>query len=452
MIIYNGIVSYSETITICGSATGCLWDCNINEYYNGSQCSPCLNNCSSCRNSNDCNLCVNSLCTDCSLYNICSSCAPNASIVSGICQCDIKFYSELQTPGVSLCKSCSITCLDYCTGNTPCECNSIIFNTRYNIDTCCFTSCPSGYEASSNDCLLINITTMDFTFDNLIKTFLSDDYGNTITINSPPYPYYQRGYFLNNGNSLTTSNITVSETTTFMIWIKQITCGYLLSIDTLNITSNQTGISLLTENNSFWFDFMTFNWTVLILKRWTSDSQGYLSLQFYPQNAIIYEELLNCNFLQGQYIIHGGFSGFVWRISLYNTITDISFNLIICTATILTNCLWNCDDTSYLEETCLSCTSGCSNCRKSYDCNLCVNSLCTECNYYYNCSSCIASAELVNDVCQCKSNYFEFTLQNGAPTCVNCNDTCLSTCTGSQPCDCTSISFTPKLNVLNCCY
>ena len=218
MIIYNGIVSYSETITICGSATGCLWDCNINEYYNGSQCSPCLNNCSSCRNSNDCNLCVNSLCTDCSLYNVCSSCTPNnTSIVSGICQCDIKFYPEVQTPGISLCKNCIITCLDYCTGNTPCECNSVTFGTKYNIDVCCFLSCPSGYEIVSNNCSLVNITAMDFTFDNLIEILFNDDYGNTITINSPPYPYIQRGYYFTGAYPITTSEITVSYITTLMI-------------------------------------------------------------------------------------------------------------------------------------------------------------------------------------------------------------------------------------------
>ena len=137
------------------------------------------------------------------MYNICSSCTHNASIVSGICQCDITFYSELQTPGIALCKSCISTCLDYCTGSTPCECDNISYPTKYNVDLCCYSSCPSGFQNNSNNCIQVNQTVLDMTFDTFSN--VTDLYGNTLSKSNTIASPYRGDYYSEGAYSVTTS-------------------------------------------------------------------------------------------------------------------------------------------------------------------------------------------------------------------------------------------------------
>ena len=121
----------------------------------------------------------------------------------------------------------------------------------------------------------------------------------------------------------------------------------------------------------------------------------------YPNTAVIVkQETYCCNFMKGVFTLQG-YVGFLWRFSIYNNMDYFPDALVVCNTVIQTNCLWDCDYQYYYNETCLSCVGGCTNCRNSYDCNLCINALCSSCNYYDTCSGCKDNSTLINGSCAC---------------------------------------------------
>ena len=422
---YNGAYTADTSLIVCSTTvlSACIWDCNISQYLDiTGVCSACLGSCQSCRNSYDCNLCVSSICTSCSDYYTCNSCVSKATLANNVCQCNEFYYESLTLTGGTECRESGIC---------------ISGDSRYTVDQCCFSVCPNGYTLSS-ECTLTSETAMDFLYDNLIETIAYDLYGNSMMIGSPPYPYIQRGYYYaSNCFSCVQNLIVVSHSISLHMWIKLYIPGSMFSIDNLKITSSYTGYTVQIGEIVYAFGTILINqWTVLIMKRWTDSNMiGYISLGLYPGSQLQVIEPVACNFLVGSFFIGFSFEAFVWRFSLYNTIQDIPIDLETCSPTILSNCLWDCDIYYFFSNgICVPCVSGCSSCRNSNDCNVCVNSLCSGCDYYSTCTTCVVGSELVNGICQCSAGYY---FDPTAQTCSACYQSC-------------SVCYGPTLNECSC--
>lgn len=440
----NGLTNDILDFIVCSASITeeCLWNCNINQYFSEGNCYSCSSSCKTCRNGNDCILCVNSICSSCSYYYNCTTCISNAALNNDlICECNDGYFSVLDLSKVTLCKLSGL-------------CNSAVPN-QYTIDQCCYTSCPAGYSLSGSLCTLSRSNIFDFHCDELYETIVVDDYSNVLTIISPPYPYIQRGYYMYSGVYINTGNFLISHSTTLLMWIRQYTAGFIYKFENMKVSTNNTGVILQYSEATYFFPTQIFAWSVLIIQRWTENSMGYIAVQIYPSLKYQINEPMACNFMYGYQYIGTGFSGYIWRIQWINGVYNDEPELVVCTASITTNCLWDCPLTSFFNSSvgaCNSCLSSCSRCKQNYDCNLCVNSLCTTCNNYYTCSACMQNATLVNGVCECKIDFYKVTLSSGVPTCLDCAPTCQTACFGPNSCDCNDYnSFSEKLTIDRCC-
>ena len=407
--VYNEIFNYAGTISVCGSTAGCVWDCDIDQFYDGTQCSACLSSCASCRDGSDCNLCANSLCTDCSVYDVCSACTQNAGIVGSVCVCNIRYYPMLTSPGVSVCDSCNETCLTHCSGSKPCQCDTVTFTTPVNVDYCCYSACPTGYSLFNSECSLVSTTVLHFTFDNFDQ--IVDSYGNmltsTLTVASP-----FRGYYYDATAYSVSNHLILLYTNTIQLWIRQYSFGILFSLGSLSCISSNGVTSIGVSSYSYTFPYAVETWSVLILKRWLESSTSTLSLQYYPTSPIsLHSESSLCDFFDGELHLNDAsnpFVGFIWQLIIYNGLVDLSPSLTLCSTAPVPNCLWDCGLAEYFDSTaCQPCDSGCTTCVNSTaSCNLCTSALCTGCSDFSTCSSCVARASLVESVCQCETVYY----------------------------------------------
>ena len=83
-------VSVIEDDEICGDSFsgGCLWNCDEDQYWDGSKCESCDSSCSyGCLRATDCNLCDDRLCAKCSDFSTCQVCIENASNTAS-CECN----------------------------------------------------------------------------------------------------------------------------------------------------------------------------------------------------------------------------------------------------------------------------------------------------------------------------------------------------------------------------
>jgi hypothetical protein len=238
-------------------------DCDINSYYSEPQCLTCDSSCSTCVNSLDCNMCNDTLCKNCESYGNCSVCDENARMINETCQCNIKFYSVLLSPGNSFCKGCNSTCEDYCTSYLPCDCNSVSFYPKVNVDLCCFNQCPAGYVQFNDTCVLFNTTVVDFT----LKSFgnSTDLYGNSLfPLSSLAAPY--RGFYFQPGNYSMISSIVLSYSFTVQLWVKQYSPGSIFSIGNFSFYSANTSCFIGFSETSYEFSMVLNEWSVVIIQ------------------------------------------------------------------------------------------------------------------------------------------------------------------------------------------
>ncbi|OMJ94432.1 hypothetical protein SteCoe_2488 [Stentor coeruleus] len=439
----NGVIDEVLDVIVCSASVteGCLWDCNFNQYFNAGNCYYCLSNCTTCRNGNDCILCVNSICKNCSYYYNCTTCINNAALVNNVCECNTGFYSLLDLSMITICKLSGI-----CDSATPND---------YIIDQCCYKLCPSSYSLSNSSCILSRSNILDFHLDSLSEMSIVDSYSNTLTILSPPYPYIHRGYYMSSNCYIHTETFFIPHSTTLLMWIRQYSPGLIFRFEYLKVSSNNTGFILKYSNNNYFFPAQIFTWGVLVIQRWNENNTGNIAMQFYPSSKYQFTEINPCNFMNGNLYIGIGFYGFIWRIQWINGVYNDNPELVVCTASVINDCLWDCPINDFFNSTvgaCQSCLSSCAGCKQSYDCSLCANSLCKTCDNYYTCSECITNTTLVNGVCECKTNFYMTTLSSGALTCLNCAPTCQTTCYGPSPCDCNDYnSLLQKIIIDRCC-
>ena len=108
--IYNGGYPAGDLMSsncgecdYCPQPDNCIVLCSLSEFWNGSACEPCEEYCENgCVTLGTCNLCEDKLCYRCtSFIGSCTECTTNASMTSGICECDSGYY-----PDVDECKVC----------------------------------------------------------------------------------------------------------------------------------------------------------------------------------------------------------------------------------------------------------------------------------------------------------------------------------------------------------
>ena len=93
----------------------CLWNCNLQTWFNNGTCIDCLDSCHrGCVISTDCNICLNPLCDQCEYFdNSCKLCKQdkNLTLVGSLCVCEQGLYmnnSEINcSPCIEGCLNCS---------------------------------------------------------------------------------------------------------------------------------------------------------------------------------------------------------------------------------------------------------------------------------------------------------------------------------------------------------
>ena len=157
-----------NSLILCNSTrlTDCLNNCNIQDYFNGSQCIPCSETCKyGCVRDTDCNLCSDTKCLMCDNFKSgCLECTKNAKLLNE-CVCKDEFYWNSST---LKCERCQVWCsicnnifsCDHCYDsftyiNNTCSCRN---HEYFNSKKCnqCHELCKECDGPSENQCLSCN--------------------------------------------------------------------------------------------------------------------------------------------------------------------------------------------------------------------------------------------------------------------------------------------------------
>lgn len=160
--VYNALLDLStlssDTVCTHGMISSCLWDCDIEYYWNGDSCTDCESKCDyGCRAPDYCNICYDVECHYCHDYTSpCDTCKNNASMWAQ-CQCDPHFYWNLSHEA---CLPCDSACY-LCTGPLKSDCvdcldSNCVECANYDYNSC--TLCSYFYEAIEGRCNACNST------------------------------------------------------------------------------------------------------------------------------------------------------------------------------------------------------------------------------------------------------------------------------------------------------
>ena len=162
-------LGYIPTICSFNTLTDCLWDCDLNYYFNNIDCSSCSIECSQgCVRGQDCNFCMISGCSSCKNFDYeCTSCLNSFTGSSG-CRCTPGNYWDTQQNKCQVCLPNCLLCQDSSTCSeckptftntqTSCICNSnqYIFN---NICNLCSSQCKTCNGPLPTDCTSCGLNT-----------------------------------------------------------------------------------------------------------------------------------------------------------------------------------------------------------------------------------------------------------------------------------------------------
>ena len=150
--IYSTIITSTSffSLTLCNSSitTNCLWNCDLNQYFNGANCQNCNQVCThGCRSSSTCSLCANPICLNCSDYESgCTECYESAIFIDNQCTCNNNYYWNSST---LKCENCDISCKN-CTGYGNLECTSCNNNAALYTNGSCL--CVTGHYWNGSLC------------------------------------------------------------------------------------------------------------------------------------------------------------------------------------------------------------------------------------------------------------------------------------------------------------
>ena len=160
--VYNTVFDIStlsaDTVCTPGISFGCLWDCDIEYYWNGYSCCLCDTNCEfGCKDTGYCNICPDIECHHCHDYvSTCDLCKDHASL-HGDCKCNSHYYWALDQES---CLPCNSNCV-LCNGPTMYDCESCADSNcldcfDHSTESC--TQCEKNYQVVNNVCVMCNNT------------------------------------------------------------------------------------------------------------------------------------------------------------------------------------------------------------------------------------------------------------------------------------------------------
>ena len=471
--------------------SGCLINCPIHTYWDGSACQLCKSSCSSLgcvRSDTKCNMCNSQLCSICDDFTSCqsNSCISDASGTP--CTCDSSFYFDSVLEACETCPSSCSTCtsssLVGCTGCT---------GTTYALFDLCRNFCPSGYVISGNDCIEDDTLILELTFEGIsgilydqspleaaVTTGSSSTFYPSYETNDPKTARY-RGYYFDGASSImrlppfgtySTPIIYFAPEITFEAWVfPSSNSGTIVSkqdVTNLQKIFAVSIVSLYPTLSAYFYSLgsTTFTCTLaLTIDTWnffgftvsysstesaaacfvgtSSSSSTNLGEGFIDDTISSYKYMIGASTANSGFSAY--FKGFVYQIKIQNSVESANFYSSSCTGgcsvcpvngVCLASCLINQYWVGSNHDDCAACDSGCSlGCiSASVTCNLCDDIRCKICTDYAagTCTQCITNAENTND-CECKSGFYWNAVTE---TCDTCHSTC-ATCSsyGFMLCD-----------------
>ena len=441
---YIPIYDFSAQYDACGIGLNstCLWFCLMNYYINSTnKAALCDSSCTvGCSTWATCNQCSDLSCSNCTSFS-------SACISDGYQPC-FSGYSLNQN------NQCCLPGCANCTNASTYGCVLCYPGWSF-LNNICISQCPPGYNTSTTSpstCLLktnpiINITLSSI--QNIVTDSISGIAFSTGAViefypyinSSGPIPAMNRGYYFNSASYMTSSTFVLPFNFTMVFFIKMFQYGIILQKTNLIITLSNN-ITIAYNSNSYSFaKTISSSWEVFTVYLYTNSTgslmagvSGVVSVQNMAVSAF-QDSLSQLMFGDDT----NSFVGFLWRFSLYTTIitSNSSYTITLCTSSITSNCLWDCDILSYFSSgSCNPCNSVCTTgCRIDSTCSVCTDPKCYNCSdYSSSCTNCYDHASIVSGLCQCNNDYYWNTSQLN---CISCDPTC-ATCTGSNNLNCLS--------------
>ena len=423
---------YSDGICGSGGYAGCLWDCGKDLFLDDDGvCQSCGDDCGfGCIETSSCNLCLEKECLTCTSFSS-STCI---SMNSSNCAPGWPLYDEYTD-------CCSTGCFN-CDGPFDFSCTSC-YSGQYLAGSQCLANCPAGFEESQGSCILKNALIADFIFDTIYDVYQSTNYPITFAtgqdnsfypdhLPSDPIPAIKRGVYFNKTSYITSSNFTFAESVTIVMWIKFYQYGQILQKNFFSLRTSDKTYAQVSVGNILETSLSTlYQWTSLYIQAWSSSDHriniqvGSISMKFSKFSGSI-EHLSDSDSSIVIGDAESSFIGFLYRIQIYNTqynINDLEDEKV-CSLTIKTNCLWDCELGYYWSgESCTMCDDRCaSGCKNLQHCNICADEICHNCHDYDStCDMCKNHAMFYGDICICNAGYYW-----NLPTesCEPCNPEC----------------------------
>lgn len=411
---YNYITDFSSVISPCNTAYTCLWVASLYEYHNEyeDKSMTCDSSCQyGCKTWGTCNQCDSVQCSACSNYY--SSCSKNLAT-----PCLSGLHLTVND------KCCDLKCTD-CYGEGYFRCLSCDSGYMH-LGNLCLDKCPSFSQNVGAECDIVQELVVKVSFDcisndiidevNSVKFMageLSEFWPHTEDFD--PIPVYMRGFYFNQKSFVASEPLIMSHNVSLVFFLKIEEDGTVFEKNTISLAVDGSKIIFNYYSNIFEFDmFPLKSWVVLVLQI-ASDIDGFMTVSLYTQGSVpspIYSssELV---FIDNDSTLYLGsssssFRGFLWEFQIYfSTELQSSFNIIICSDSKETNCVWDCELLELLSgQTCTSCLDTCEmGCRTLINCNICSNPYCTTCSNYKTCGNCPTNSELTQIGCVCLEGY-----------------------------------------------
>ena len=455
------------------------------EVYQTADCQDCLESCTTgCIRPTDCRKCDDALCEDCPGSDACiyGGCIEGASLVDGVCQCNLTLSylididqcyvcpegcetctATTNCPSCvdkyfkdgDICSPCSQNCAN-CFGPGADECTECVEGTYFYPDVPqCEPGCPSGYEPQDVNCVAIQpsprMQDFCFVFDDKDMHQISNGVELNIDVypHLKPKPILNRGIYFDGTDSLVITNLAINTVATLDYWIRPESAGWFMSIT----TENETAVFLIIEvtppgqpdvipirapvftNVSVQIGFAD------ILTAWTHLQYrlNNKSIKFFVNGdelATVGQER-NTVFIDKIEYPHSlgtGYTGMIYSICIRNyaaTSNDIDPNPQCneneCTICPVGVCLSECEfDQIYKNgEPCDDCQEECEEgCIRPTDCRNCFDELCARCSQYEGvCERCVENASFDREKGHCVCNRGnQFYREEGK--CLGCFENC----------------------------
>ena len=280
----NGVACGGNCILCPSTITTCLWTCEPDEYYDGTNCTNCPS-CTAtpagwdgCVRSENCGLCDDHECTDCSDFSstaTCNTCIEGTTFAD--CVCNANRYYNIDTHTCDACDAYCLTCIGLSNWEcTVCATNNYIQDSS----TFCLPFCPTGWDISGSSCARSHDMALHLDF-----TEVSVDLRNKAVTTANPTvnagasqstPVYQRGHYFNGTDMYWTLDTStpaavfyIHHTVTVQGWIRVMD----FTAEQAIFSKNRSGTSSASAENLFFFGVRTSQKLFVTIAEGTSVKQ-----------------------------------------------------------------------------------------------------------------------------------------------------------------------------------